>query len=257
MSASGGRGAAIFYGEDMTQPTDEVTQDQDRLDAEQGIEAETQAGPLTAEQVTAIVQAQLRPLMSDIRGVQSINDKAADAMRRDLTTAIEQKFGDLQSDMGRQSYLNSLDERERELVKPLLDEMDRRNPAPASAPVEPAAPQQAGTADQWEAVYTLVDNAGLQRNDPRIKYEVLVDASLTPAQQQAQFLRSVYGGAAVPAQRTTVPVPQDQTVNPPVETGNVGVGAITSLDSLQDALIGGHITTDQFREQAAAKGWSV
>jgi hypothetical protein len=244
----------------MTQEIDEVTQEQDRLDAEQGIDAEITAAPVTAEQVAAIVQAQLRPLMSEVRGVQSMSDKAADAIRRDLTTAIDQKFGDLQSNMGRQSYLASLDERERELVKPLLDEMDRRVPAQGPAPTEPAPAQQQGTAEQWEQVYQLVDTAGLQRNDPRIRYEVLVDTSLTPQQQQAQFLRSVYGApvTTTAAPRTAPAAPMtDQTANPPVENGNVGVGAITSLDSLQDALIGGRITTDQFREQAAAKGWSV
>jgi hypothetical protein len=245
----------------MTQETDEVTQEQERLDAEQGLQPDTAGQMLTADQVAEIVRAQLRPIESQIRGVQSINDKAADAIRRDLTAEVEQRFGNLQSDMGRQTWLSTLDERERELVTPLLEEMDRR--VQPSRP-EPVAAQEAGSPDQWAEVYHLVDNAGLQRNDPRIRYDILVNASLTPEQRQTQFLRSIYAPSEPAAPAAAQPTPaQDPapnaTASPPVEGGGGGaaVGAITSQDNAREALIEGRITTDQYRTMAAERGWTV
>jgi hypothetical protein len=247
----------------MTQETDEVSQDQDRLDAEQGIDAGIPAGPLTAEQVTAIVEAQLRPIVSDLRGIQGMNDRAANAIRRDVTADIESRIGNLKGNLDRQAYLSTLDAHDREVVEPLLKMIDAGQPPQLQAAPAPivAASQQAGTPDQWEIVKRTVRNVGVKDDDPRVRYDILVDASLTQEQRESRFLGHLgdlrQAGTSSTRQPVDTPAPQDNTSNPPVENGNVGVGAITSLDSLQDALIGGHITTDQFREQAAAKGWSV
>jgi hypothetical protein len=247
----------FLFGEDMTQEPDEVTQAQNQLDVEQGIESGASALPVTAEQVAEIVRTQLRPIESQIRGVQSINDKAADAIRRDVTAEMEQRFGSLQSEMGRAKYMDSLDEREREVIKPLLDELDRRSSTPQVNEPEPAVAQQSGSPDQWEQVYRLVDNFGLQRNDPRVKYDVLVDASLTPEQREAQFLGSLREALVQPAptaQTTQVRTPQ-ATANPPVETssGAAAAGAMTSMDSLRDALLEGRVSRDEYKEQAQTK----
>ena len=60
------------------------------IDRELATTAESQAQPLTAEQVQQIVQSQMQPFQTQISGLQSLVDRGLYGIRRDSESALQQ-----------------------------------------------------------------------------------------------------------------------------------------------------------------------
>jgi len=224
------------------------------IDRELATTAESQAQPLTADQVQQIVQSQMQPFQNQISGLQSLYDRGLNAIRRDSEEKLQQIQRETQmqqSQARRDQYLGTLDGRERELVEPLMQEMDNMKQvylqslaSQQSAQVPEQAPA-ANPQDQWEAVYKVVENMGVNRNDANVNYQVLMDTTKTDAQKQEVFFASVrnavtqQGQQQVP-QATAQPQPADpQAQTPPVENSRQGgSGVHQSIDELCDWYIG-------------------
>ena len=126
---------------------DEVTQDQQSLDEEQG---EIPATPqyATSDQLTNI-QNQLQQLESKNRGLQGLVDNGLNAIRRDTQTWAEQQFSGMRNEMDKKAYLENLDEEQRAVVTPLLNEMEElRKQNVQQAQPQPSPTQQQATPDQ-------------------------------------------------------------------------------------------------------------
>ena len=207
------------------------------IDRELATTAESQAQPLTADQVQQIVQSQMQPFQNQISGLQSLYDRGLNAIRRDSEEKLQQIQRETQmqqSQVKRDQYLSALDGRERELVEPLMQEMDNMKQvylqslaSQQSAQVPEQAPA-ANPQDQWEAVYKVVENM-----------------TKTDDQKQAIFFASVrnavtqQGQQQVP-QATAQSQPADpQAQTPPVENSRQGgSGVHQSIDELCDWYIG-------------------
>ena len=207
------------------------------IDRELATTAESQAQPLTADQVQQIVQSQMQPFQNQISGLQSLYDRGLNAIRRDSEEKLQQIQRETQmqqSQAKRDQYLSALDGRERELVEPLMQEMDNMKQvylqslaSQQSAQVPEQAPA-ANPQDQWEAVYKVVENM-----------------TKTDDQKQAIFFASVrnavtqQGQQQVP-QATAQSQPADpQAQTPPVENSRQGgSGVHQSIDELCDWYIG-------------------
>ena len=238
---------------------DEVTQDQQSLDGEQG---EVAATPqyVTPDQLTNI-QNQLQQLESKNRGLQGLVDNGLNAIRRDTQTWAEQQFSGMRNEMDKKAYLENLDEEQRAVVTPLLNEMEElrkqnvQQAQPQTSPTQQqAAPDQAQ--QQWEQIYKFVESMGLDRNDPNLRYSALDPTnSLTPEQRSAQFAESV--GNAVRAKGGTPPQqpspqqPQTQkpaTVSPPVEQpSGKAAPSYKNLDDVRSAYIEGKIEKAEYQ----------
>ena len=172
------------------------------IDRELATTAESQAQPLTADQVQQIVQSQMQPFQTQISGLQSLVDRGLNSIRRDSESALQQMQQQTltqQNQERRNQYLNSLDTREREVAEPLLEEIENLKQsqinqllAQQSVPQnEPVDNVQQNVQNQWEQVYKIVEDMGLNRNDPNVNYSILMDSSKTDPQKQQEFFASV------------------------------------------------------------------
>lgn len=168
---------------------DVIGQEQQDLDSQQGIQAST-AQPLTEEQVRQIVQQQSDANLREMRGLQGLLDKGLDAIRRDTTADLDRRIAEMQAGAGRQQFLSSLDEEEREKFERVLTLMDaeRNAAAPMSQAVSTAATPQE---DPMEAAYRYVEASGLQRNNPSINYSILTNSTLDSQQREETFVQNV------------------------------------------------------------------
>ena len=220
-----------------------------------------QAQPPTAEQVLEL-QSQLAQTQAELRGMQSINDRGLNAIRRDSENRIDERFRQMQQNQQNQEYLNSLDPREREVQEPMLQQINDLKQQVVSqqiAPqVQPQPQPQTSTDERWSQVYKIVEGMGLNRNDENVNYEVLTDNTKTDAQKEQMFYASL--GKAV-AQRgqpgTQTPVTQavdPQAQTPPVENGRQGgVGEAQNMDQLMDWWIPIQSPTEQQKEDYRRK----
>lgn len=219
------------------------------IDRELATTAESQAQPLTADQVQQIVQSQMQPFQTQISGLQSLVDRGLNSIRRDSESALQQMQQQTltqQNQERRNQYLNSLDTREREVAEPLLEEIENLKQsqinqllAQQSVPQnEPVDNVQQNVQNQWEQVYKIVEDMGLNRNDPNVNYSILMDSSKTDPQKQQEFFASVRSAVVQQGQSSTQtpatqPDPQAQT--PPMENSRQGNnGSHNNMDELLD-----------------------
>ena len=199
------------------EPVDPITQAQTEIDAEQG-----GAPPVfTQEQVQQMIQAQLGPLQDQLRGVQGLTAKALDAHRGEW----EGQLVNLQNNMGRAAWLNNLEESERNLVQPLLNEIDQNRqqvPAPTGPP------------NVRESAMAAAQVWGINPADPRINYALADQGNeqgLVANFRQIIALDEVAKAqAAYPAQQASQAAPQ--AASPPVV--GTGAGPPTSYNSIEE-----------------------
>ena len=238
---------------------DEVTQDQQSLDEEQG---EIPATPqyATSDQLTNI-HNELQQLRSENRGLQGLVDNGLNAIRRDTQTWAEQQFSGMRNEMDKKAYLENLDEEQRAVVTPLLNEMEelRKQNVQQAQPQQSQTQQQAApdqAQQQWEQIYKFVESMGLDRNDPNLLYSALDPTnSLTPEQRSAQFAESVgntvRAKGGTPPQQPSPQQPQVQkpaTVSPPVDQpSGKAAPSYKNLDDVRSAYIEGKIEKAEYQ----------
>ncbi len=245
-----------------TQPQNEqneVTQDQSAIDAQQDTLGQQPPQYVTMEQMHQLLGQQASGYERQIAGLQSKMDTGLNAIRRDTKSWAESKIADLQTNWGREQWLAGLNEEEQRIAKPLLDEI-RRSQQPKEAQVEAPpqpAPQSADAQGQWQQIYQMVRNMGVDPQTPGIDYQILTNGTLQPNDREQKFYASVFAAkakvAGVPpapqAQQNQQP-PRPQTANPPVQQGAAGRGAgYRNADDVRDAYIQGRISTEDMRKQ--------
>ena len=251
----------------MVNNQDEVTQDKQSIDAEQG---EVNATPqfVTADELAAMKQ-EVQQLRSENRGLQGQNDKGLNAIRRDMEknvqTLAQQQFESYRNEMDKKTYLDGLDEEQREIVSPLYDKINQLE----QQQVQQTQPQVNGQQEQgqstqaqqqWEQVYQIVESMGVKRNDPNLRYSALdQNNNLTQEERSQQFFQSVGNAkdAAIRAKGGTPPAqpspqqPQTQkpsTVSPPVEQpSGKAAPSYKNLDDVRSAYIEGKIEKAEYQ----------
>ena len=219
------------------EPVDPITQAQTEIDAEQG-----GAPPVfTQEQVQQMIQAQLGPLQDQLRGVQGLTAKALDAHRGEW----EGQLANLHSNMGRANWLGGLEESERNLVTPLLNEIDRSRqqvPAPTGPP------------NVRESAMAAAQVWGINPADPRINYAL---ADQGNEQGLVANFRQIIALDEVAKAQAAHPAPQvaPQAASPPVVgTGAGPPGSYNSLEEVRGAFITDTIDIATARQEAKKFG---
>ena len=222
------------------EPVDPITQAQTEIDAEQG-----GAPPVfTQEQVQQMIQAQLGPLQDQLRGVQGLTAKALNAHRGEW----EGQLANLQNNMGRAAWLNNLDESERNLVTPLLNEIDQNRQQ---------VPVPTGPPNVRESAMAAAQVWGINPADPRINYALADQGNeqgLVANFRQIIALDEVAKAqAAYPAQQAPQAAPQ--AASPPVVgTGAGPPGSYNSLEEVRGAFITDTIDIATARQEAKKFG---
>jgi len=240
---------------------DEVAEEQLQLDNQQnGVETPQQ---LTEDRVRQMMtdhfQSMSSQLTSQMSGLQSGWDRGLNAIRGDMRREIDDKINDMHSQAGKTAFLNNIEDPEqRQNFQYILENQERlakANQQYNNYNQQPNdAQQQAIHQQQVEQVYAYVEDRGVSRQDPRIRYDYLTDASLTPEQRKQGFYDSVEAARAANRAATqqqpspgTQERPSSNTVNPPVEGGGRSSGSSGSKeDANVNLYIAGQITRDEF-----------
>ena len=252
---------------DNTDLTDEISQEQENLDQEQGITADT-----TVEVSSQQLLAEIEALKAANRGLQSKVDTGINAVRRDTKAWAEQQIQleleRIKGDWENQQYLASLDEDQQVLVKGMQQYVDKR--IPQSQP-EPTVDNQQMLVEQWEPVVKYVESLGIPRTDNRVQYTLLAAPDNTVDQTKwdtfrdhlVQLRMQDLGTPAASNAPVQQPVQQPQTANPPIEDRGQ-VANLNTVDDVRDAYISGRFATaedpsgtEEYRRRMSALGESV
>ena len=247
---------------------DEITQTQQQLDQEQGIPV---GQPVTPPGGAEAVSAEdVRNLQRMVSGLQSKFDTGLNAIRRDVVEDAKQQIAAAttgwQSQLARDRWLEGLDENDKALVGPLMDEIQQlraeRNTPPPQQPTQTIDPATA-----WDQVYQFVESVGINRNNPDVRYGLLTDTNLPEDQRRNQFLAHLQQLRGVASNQPSATQPQRQqpptTPNPPIEAPSGTQGSM-SRDQIMDLYIANQLGTANdpsghgaYRELMAKNGFQI
>ena len=242
---------------------------QAELDVEQGLSTSTE-DTLSIAQVQALMEGQKDEFQKQLDATRSHADRAVNAVRRDYESSVGQKVDDrlnaIQQEQGRLNWWNALDDEDQQKFAPIMQQLEELEKAktPQTAEQE-QAPENANNDTQWQQVYNIVRNFGLDPQDQGIQYAILSDPNMAPQQRQDAFLQNLgevarggVGSGQQPQQSGQQPPPVQQNgVNPPIEQGGQATGSLRTPDDVRDAFITGAISTDQYRERMNALGQPI
>ena len=242
---------------------------QAELDIEQGLSTRTE-DTLSMAQVQALLEGQKDEFQKQLDATRSHADRAVNAVRRDYESSVGQKVDDklnaLQQEQGKLNWWNSLDDEDQQKFAPIMQQLEELEKAKTPQTAEQGqTPENTNNDTQWQQVYNIVRNFGLDPQDQGIQYAILSDPNMTPQQRQDAFLQNlgtvVRGGGGSgqqPQQSGQQPPPVQQNgVNPPIEQGGQATGTLRTPDDVRDAFITGAISTDQYRERMNALGQPI
>lgn len=239
---------------------DEIDAQQEAMDVEQGAEGtEPQFVPLSQfqemqqklERVLATQEQQGR----HNQGLESRIDKGINQATRQAAEAAA-----MAAKLEREQTVTSLlskveDPDQREIFQQILAISAPPESAVPTA-VEPAQPTPAQQ-NQWDGIFHMVRSLGVDPNDNRLDYQVLVDTTLPEQTRQDRFFASIRT-----AQTPTDPTPPAQQApprtgqTPPRSPGATGTGYRTA-DDVRGAYIEERIDKDEYRKRMAVFGESV
>jgi hypothetical protein len=244
---------------------DEITQTQQQLDQEQGIPAEQPAGAPTPAELA--MQEQVRSLQSQVSGLQSKYDMGLNAIRRDTENWAKEQISSLQGQLARDRWMEGLDENDKQLVSPMMERIQQLEALVQGMAPQQQPPQEMNPAAAWEGVYQYVESAGINRNDPNLRYDILTNTSLPDDQRRNQFIAHLQQlRGAVSNQTPAAQTPSQQppaTPNPPIESPSGTQGSMTR-DQIMDLYIGNQLGTANdpsghgaYRELMAKNGFQI
>ena len=244
---------------DLTQIIDQAQQE---LDAEQGaVETPSEQSYVQQLQDQLAQQNQkMNELSNMVNASRGHTDRALNAIRGDFDKAVEDKIAQI-GDRARQSQLlETIDEEQRPFFEHMLERLNKVDDKTQTQSTQEQAPVTSETQAQWQQVYTMVQQMGINPQDPRVNYQLLVDAAVaTPEQRQGNFMQNL---SQILTANTNSQQSQPNTVNasanPPVEPMSPSsTTALRNADDIRDAYIAGTITTDVYHEKMGAIGENV
>ena len=244
---------------DVTQIIDQAQQE---IDAEQGIvETTSELSQVQALQSKVAEQhEQVRQLTSMVNASRGHTDRALNAIRGDFDKAVEDKINMMGERARQEQLLESIDEEQRPFFQHMMDRLDKVDNTSQTQSGQEQVITDSDTQSQWQQVYTMVQQMGINPQDPRVNYQLLVDTSVaTPEQRQGNFMQNltqILSSTTSPQQ--SQPVAQNTSANPPVESMSPSsTTALRNADDIRDAYIAGTITTDVYHEKMGAIGENV
>ena len=244
---------------DVTQIIDQAQQE---IDAEQGIvETTSELSQVQALQSKVAEQhEQVRQLTSMVNASRGHTDRALNAIRGDFDKAVEDKINMMGERARQEQLLESIDEDQRPFFQHMMDRLDKVDNTSQTQSGQEQVITDSDTQSQWQQVYTMVQQMGINPQDPRVNYQLLVDTSVaTPEQRQGNFMQNltqILSSTTSPQQ--SQPVAQNTSANPPVESMSPSsTTALRNADDIRDAYIAGTITTDVYHEKMGAIGENV
>ena len=235
-------------------PINEVQRELDRAQQGEAGTPSTVEATLTRTDFESFRQelmGQMQQVVKEARGLQSRVDQ-------DRQQWLKER--EAQSAEGRLARLEAGVENLDPAVQPYA-QMQLEAERQRIAGIRQPAPGAVGAAQsEEEQLRQLVRNYGLSPDDPLVDYASLRQPGLDINERQQRFFQSLQRAQvakatvvapAVPA----VPAPASRVVTPPSNAAPPAQAGFQSPADLQDALIRGTITVDQYRQTARSRGW--
>ena len=242
---------------------------QDVLDLDQQVldqgmtEEATEPQYVTREQFDQMVNSnrqvasQNQSLRNHLSGLESRIDKQANAFRAQMQEQAEAAARKQAQDLQNRILENFDDPDQRVLWQQYFDTQNSvAAPTQPYIPDEPAyQPAQQTTGNEWVDVLEFVADFGVDPNDNRIDYTILVNQSITAKERQKQFLANL----RTVASSSSGAAPQGQAAQqapaqtPQRSAGPAGTG-YRNAEDLMDALISGKVDANKYRELAPKYG---
>lgn len=242
---------------------DPITQAQQEVDQEQA--GSEQGQYLTNDQVQQLLSEQSRVYERQIAGLTSKIDTGLNAIRRDTTASMQQELANLNAQQGMQNWLSGLDEDQRALVQPLVtrqqqleEQLQGQTPQSSGEQGQSASPET-----NWETVYTVVRQLGLDPRTKGIDYDVLTSPGLSNEQRQEQFLTSIrttlISQATQQKPQTDGAVQQQApaTQSPPTDGPPRTSATYRNIDDVRDAFISDKINQEEAMRLAGSMGQTL
>lgn len=244
----------------ITQDTpDVITQDQASLESPETATATEAPQYVTADEFKAMQSELTRKVESaerETRGLQARVDRdRADLQRQEHLRAAQVRKSRLESQMGMAD----------ETSQPLFEsQIATENERIAQLNQSPPQPQPATngteTSPEWEPVYEIVRNLGLDPKDDRIDYSPLTRPGIADNARLGTFMsgvRPLIGASPEPAaspQASPQATQQRPTVSPPTDGSPTTSGALSGGHETRIAFIEGKINMQQYQERMTRLG---
>mgnify|MGYP003643295286 CR=1 FL=1 len=245
-------------GNDLTQIIDQAQHD---IDVEQGVvDTTSEESQVQALQSQLAGQTdQIRQLTSMVNASRGHTDRALNAIRGGVDQAVEEKIASLGEKARQAQLLETINEDQRPIFQSMMERLDKIDNKPQAQEVGEQAPIDSDTQAQWKQVYTMVEQMGINPQDNRINYQLLVDQSVaTPEQRQGNFMQNLTQILGSNNSQQPQSVGRSPSTNPPVESMSPSTStAFRNSEDIRDAYIAGKITTDVYHERMRAIGEDI
>ena len=252
---------------DNTDITADLDQDQSQLDAAQGGSQESQAAPGVGEtnEIQALRQLadQVTELRKDVKDSQSKFDKGLNSFRARQDEAEkrarEQSMQQYQSQVDR--LVETLPEDYREQVQYLANrnkeleefrmQVETQNPQQSAEVPEDAAAQS-----QWEEIYSIPRDMGIDPESPGIDYAAFTDPGLNPTDRRTRFFKSLKTIMGNGTQPEPAPDSTPEVQSPPTGGTPTGGGSnnLRTERQISDAYLNDTITYSDYKKRLAETG---
>lgn len=250
----------VNQNEDFQANIDPISVDQQQLDEQQGQVPSPQTA--TADDIAALQQT-ISVQARQIQGLQGKVDSGINAVAHRQEQAIKRGFEDIKQQMYGQSLLNQVPEEHREWMGPIMETFQKQN-QPTPEPLAPESQPMNDPQSDWQQVFRLVEDAGVNPQDPRIMqaYPLLTSgqqgvfmSKLTQiVREDAAKGGSTGGQAQTQASRQTQ---AQRTVNPPIESSPSSSRGLNNADDLRNAFIEEKLDFAEYQKRMSALGESV
>tara|TARA_R100001163_G_scaffold64386_1_gene58474 strand:- start:268 stop:981 length:714 start_codon:yes stop_codon:yes gene_type:complete len=227
--------------------TSGLDQDQAELDAVQ------EGTPQAVNPVTEELQALRREMTSQIAGLQSKVDRGLNGMRAQYETAEQQ-----QRYQAMQQFAQDIPEDQRAGVEYLINRNAQLEQAQTQA--QSADPEAERAAAEWEVIYDIARNMGVDPETPGIDYDAYTEPGLDQKVRNERFFASLRRvmerPTPEPAAQQPASTQQPEVQNPP-QAGTPANGVATNLrtvEQVQRAYIEGKLSTEDYTKRLSEAG---
>jgi len=238
----------------QVEPVDEITQEQQSIDAELDNIEPPSPEYVPREQFDQLLR-KLDQQGRHISGLESRIDRSANEIREENQRRAAQQEIALRKQT-QEELLESFDDPTiQEKMRAYFSLDNQKAEADlqvrlqqSQAELEPQNPQ-GSSQDQWNQIFQAVQDFGVDPADKRVNYAALVDQSMTDEERRRAFFQSLRTITTAEAKQAPQQTQQRQAQTPPVAAAPASSTGFRNADEVRDAYVSDKISKDTYIDQ--------